>query len=106
MLPLVTIVVSSGDDGVAGYNARTSASLCGYYPQFPASTPYVVAVGGTMVGCDDFHLFPTFLNLFSSHRVLRPESPKSLAQARMAVKLHLVEASPICVPCHPGRALR
>jgi tripeptidyl-peptidase-1 len=45
----VTIVVSSGDDGVAGFNSRTSTSQCGYYPQFPASSPYVVAVGGTRV---------------------------------------------------------
>lgn len=44
----VTIVVASGDDGAPGYNARTSASNCGYDASFPASSPYVVAVGATM----------------------------------------------------------
>jgi len=39
-----TIVAASGDDGVAGpFNPS-----CGYYPQFPASCPYVTAVGGTV----------------------------------------------------------
>ena len=38
----VTIVVSSGDDGVSGFR-----QFCGYAPQFPASSPYVVTVGGT-----------------------------------------------------------
>lgn len=43
----VTIVVSSGDDGVANFQARDNARKCGYNPSFPASSPYVVAVGGT-----------------------------------------------------------
>lgn len=43
----VTIVVSSGDDGVAGSNAQSSASSCGYYPQWPASSPHVTTVGAT-----------------------------------------------------------
>ena len=42
-----TIVVSSGDDGVAGYEARTSSIFCGYNAQFPASSPWVTAVGAT-----------------------------------------------------------
>lgn len=45
----VTIVVGSGDDGVAGWLAQNSRSNCGYNPMFPASSPYVVAVGGTQV---------------------------------------------------------
>lgn len=43
----VTIVVSSGDDGAPGYMARISASYCGYSPQWPASSPYVLSVGAT-----------------------------------------------------------
>jgi tripeptidyl-peptidase-1 len=48
----VTLIASSGDDGVSGYNfySSTSLSLCGYYAQWPASSPYVTAVGGTMNG--------------------------------------------------------
>lgn len=42
-----TIVASSGDDGVAGYEARESKAYCGYNPQFPVSNPYVLAVGAT-----------------------------------------------------------
>lgn len=45
----VTIFASSGDDGVAGYAVRNLPELCGYYPQFPASSPYVTAVGATNV---------------------------------------------------------
>jgi len=43
-----TIVVSSGDDGVAGWLARNNNQNCQYSPQFPASSPYVTTVGGTM----------------------------------------------------------
>ena len=61
-----TIFASSGDDGVAGYNCRctidssfnttaksntwsgsNSWSGTGYFPDYPASCPYVVAVGAT-----------------------------------------------------------
>jgi tripeptidyl-peptidase-1 len=41
----VTIVVSSRDDGAPGFFARGAPSRCSYDPQFPASSPYVVAVG-------------------------------------------------------------
>lgn len=44
-----TIFVSSGDDGVAGYLVRDKPQLCGYYPQFPASSPMVTTVGATNV---------------------------------------------------------
>eukprot|EP01117_Protostelium_nocturnum_P002650 TRINITY_DN13443_c0_g1_i1.p1 TRINITY_DN13443_c0_g1~~TRINITY_DN13443_c0_g1_i1.p1 ORF type:complete len:264 (-),score=44.63 TRINITY_DN13443_c0_g1_i1:106-897(-) len=40
----VTIVAASGDHGVSGAAAPRD---CGYNPIFPASSPYVVAVGGT-----------------------------------------------------------
>eukprot|EP01039_Chlorochromonas_danica_P013784 gene13784-16012_t len=36
----VTLVASSGDDGVAGWLVRDDSSLCGYHPMFPASSPY------------------------------------------------------------------
>ena len=44
-----TILSSSGDDGVAGYLVRDNSTYCGYNPQFPSSSPYVVSVGGTNV---------------------------------------------------------
>jgi len=44
----VSIFVSSGDDGVANFQARSSASKCGFNPSFPATSPYVTAVGATM----------------------------------------------------------
>jgi len=64
----VTIVASSGDDGASYYFPTTSSCLCkdytgsssynpstvgswsgnGYFPVFPASCPYVTAVGATM----------------------------------------------------------
>lgn len=43
----VTLVASSGDDGVASFLARDRPIACGYRPSFPASSPYVTAVGGT-----------------------------------------------------------
>jgi tripeptidyl-peptidase I len=48
----VTIIAASGDDGVAGYLFRSQFSIieCGYFANFPASSPYVTAVGGTMFG--------------------------------------------------------
>lgn len=46
----VTIFVSSGDDGVANFQARGDASKCAYTPSFPATSPYVTAVGATQGG--------------------------------------------------------
>lgn len=43
----VSILVSSGDDGVANFQARSNPKKCGYTPSFPASSPYVTAVGAT-----------------------------------------------------------
>jgi len=43
----VSILVSSGDDGVANFQARDKPDNCGYHPSFPASSPYVTAVGAT-----------------------------------------------------------
>lgn len=47
----ITIVVASGDDGALSNLARGQPLNCGYSPSYPASSPYVVAVGATMVGC-------------------------------------------------------
>jgi len=43
----VSIFVSSGDDGAAGNQARYLSRNCGYSPSFPATSPYVTAVGAT-----------------------------------------------------------
>ena len=43
----MTIVVSSGDDGAVSYMVRDSTAYCGYSPSFPATSPYVTAVGAT-----------------------------------------------------------
>lgn len=43
----VTIVASSGDDGVANFKARSAASECGYNPTWPASSAYVLSVGAS-----------------------------------------------------------
>ena len=42
-----SIVVATGDDGVAGYKARTNLSECKYTASFPATSPWVTAVGAT-----------------------------------------------------------
>jgi tripeptidyl-peptidase-1 len=44
----ITIFVASGDDGVAGYEARSDPSKCGFFPEYPAAVPYITAVGATM----------------------------------------------------------
>lgn len=45
-----TVVAASGDDGAVSGGSRGGAlSNCAYYPLFPASSPYVVAVGATSV---------------------------------------------------------
>ena len=43
----VTILTYSGDDGAAGPLARYTKDMCGLYPMFPASSPYVTVVGGS-----------------------------------------------------------
>lgn len=48
-MPYCVYLIYTGDDGVSGYNARGSPSMCGYGPQFPTSSPYVLSVGATMV---------------------------------------------------------
>lgn len=43
----VTLIAASGDDGAPGYNVGTNSKNCGYYPMWPASSPYVLSVGAT-----------------------------------------------------------
>jgi len=43
----ISVVVSSGDDGVGNKQTETSEGLCGYTPQWPAACPYVTTVGAT-----------------------------------------------------------
>ena len=57
----ITITVSSGDDGAVSSGARRNPLRCGYAPSFPASSPYVVAVGGTMVSNLDYILHRKFI---------------------------------------------
>lgn len=45
----VTVVASSGDDGALSQSARSNPLGCKYAASFPASSPFVTAVGGTMV---------------------------------------------------------
>ena len=52
----VTILTASGDDGVHSPLARTNALYCGYQPSFPASNPYVTAIGATSVSTYTSHL--------------------------------------------------
>jgi tripeptidyl-peptidase I len=50
----VTILVSSGDDGALSNRVRNGRTQnCGYEPDFPASSPYVTAVGATSVRYND-----------------------------------------------------
>jgi tripeptidyl-peptidase-1 len=50
----VTLVVASGDDGAAGLDAREDVMRCGFFPQFPATSPYVTSIGATKVCCISF----------------------------------------------------
>jgi tripeptidyl-peptidase-1 len=43
----LSILIASGDDGVANFNARSNPSACGFNPSYPATVPYVTAVGAT-----------------------------------------------------------
>eukprot|EP01038_Epipyxis_sp_PR26KG_P012461 gene12461-16714_t len=45
----VTILAASGDYGTAYFTPSTSTKTCGFYPIFPASNPFVTAVGGTEI---------------------------------------------------------
>ena len=43
----VTVLASSGDDGAPNYIVQGKPELCGFWPGFPASNPYVLSVGAT-----------------------------------------------------------
>jgi subtilase family serine protease len=59
----VTILASSGDDGAVSTSAAGNPLACGYNPSFPATSPYVTAVGGTMVRTVRWVLFAALLVL-------------------------------------------
>ncbi len=50
----VSILVSSGDDGIGGYYTRENMTLaCSQaWPAWPASSPYITAIGGTQMTND------------------------------------------------------
>ena len=50
----VTILAASGDDGALSDLARGRPSNCAYRPIFPASNPFVVAVGATSVSTTEY----------------------------------------------------
>jgi len=50
----VTVIVSSGDDGVGNYRVRSGTQNCGFNPSFPASAPYVTTIGATQGPEDGF----------------------------------------------------
>lgn len=43
----VSVIVSSGDDGVGNHVIREGKEFCGYNPSFPASDPFVTSIGAT-----------------------------------------------------------
>jgi tripeptidyl-peptidase-1 len=43
----LTVLVSSGDNGVSSSSASNDESQCGYFPSFPATSRFVTAVGAT-----------------------------------------------------------
>ena len=52
----ITIVVASGDDGVVNANVGTNLTSCGFNPSWPATSPYVLAVGATQVCIFNIHV--------------------------------------------------
>lgn len=77
-----TILASSGDTGVGGSLASKSTHYCGYNPQFPASSPYVTAVGATDVSrpCCYSTLARRFIHVSSRLRAQRTERQKLVAK--------------------------
>jgi len=58
----VTMVVSSGDDGCAGYGAREDNFVCNlppWQPTWPACSPWVTAVGATMLNTTEQEIVAT-----------------------------------------------
>lgn len=43
----ISVFIASGDSGVAGRNANSDPSACGFDPSWPASVPYATSVGAT-----------------------------------------------------------
>jgi tripeptidyl-peptidase-1 len=53
-----TVLIASGDDGVAGYDARNDITKCSFRSDFPGGAQYVLSVGATQVFLICFCLFP------------------------------------------------
>ena len=68
----VTILVAAGDDGVNSWRARDDSSKCGYSPQFPASSPYVLSVGATQVHYYSPELYSRCLNFCNTSDHCQP----------------------------------
>lgn len=43
----ITVISATGDDGVANFQARGHPLRCGFVPSYPATSPFVTAVGAT-----------------------------------------------------------
>jgi tripeptidyl-peptidase I len=78
----VTIFAAAGDSGVHNADAATKTRSCGYSPLWPASSPWVTAVGATVVEREEsqMSMFLPFLDY--SHGWL-----SSLAATRIAFGL-------------------
>lgn len=99
----VTIVASSGDDGVncAAGLCGASTAVCGYYPTFPASSPYVTAVGATQVNY--FLLYGIDAIISSPARDRKATTPKWPARAIRMEVLPRAEAFLPATVCLHGR---
>lgn len=67
----ISLFFSSGDDGVASFTARgksTEEACKEYHPEFPASSPFVTAVGGAQMGTDAEDLCGVDMHGFLSPR--------------------------------------
>jgi hypothetical protein len=83
-----TVVVASGDDGVANFVARGHPEQCGYRPSWPATSPYVT-VSLLMYS---FYLMFRLLGQLKDQKV---ELKKLSALQRQEEVLLQVEVSPI-----------
>lgn len=61
----VTIVAAAGDDGVTTSRSRGNPSKCRYNPLYPATSPYVLSVGGTQVCLNTTLEILSFFPLFT-----------------------------------------
>jgi tripeptidyl-peptidase-1 len=96
----ITLLAASGDQGVTGFNNTVAG--CGYQPMFPASNPYVVAVGATQgekeVACQgNMYALITTGGGFSSY-FTQPSYQKNNVQQ------YFTETSPYSNPALPHQS--